>query len=190
MGLVMVRSFNTAGPCILTEHYMLPPERRLGRTLDLIDKNKYFVLRAGRQTGKTTSARWLVKHFNGGGHHRRVWIDIQTARDRPRGEEPGRRPPCALTCPSQDSPNFELRPITARKNTPKTPAARHSGTLPRIAADSHRRVPRRSIPLHPRPNRSGRRQRLGEVILQSGRLSELVSRRRYRRIDELLENAY
>src|ERR1041384_7929718 len=35
---------------------MLPPERRLGRVLELIDDGKYFTLHAGRQTGKTTCA--------------------------------------------------------------------------------------------------------------------------------------
>ncbi len=79
----MARSFNTAGPCIPDKHYMLPPERRLGRILELIDAEKYFVLRAGRQTGKTTSAQWLTKHFNAGNRYRCVWIDIQTAREQP-----------------------------------------------------------------------------------------------------------
>ena len=64
MVALMVRSFNTAGPCIPGRHYMLPPEHRLGRILELIEAQKFFVLRAGRQTGKTTSARWLVRHFN------------------------------------------------------------------------------------------------------------------------------
>jgi hypothetical protein len=55
-------SFNTAGPCIPGEHYMLPPGRRLGRVLELIGERKYFTLHSGRQTGKTTSAFWLVEH--------------------------------------------------------------------------------------------------------------------------------
>ena len=52
----MLLSFNTAGPCFPDEHYMLPPERRLGRIMELIERGKYFTLHAGRQTGKTTSA--------------------------------------------------------------------------------------------------------------------------------------
>ena len=50
----VVPSFNTAGACIPGEHYMLPPERRLGRVLTLIEERKYFTLQSGRQTGKTT----------------------------------------------------------------------------------------------------------------------------------------
>lgn len=79
----MALSFNTTGPCVPGEHYMLPPERRLARVLELVDHRKYFVLRAGRQTGKTTSAQWLVRHFNQGDRCCCVWADLQTAREQP-----------------------------------------------------------------------------------------------------------
>jgi hypothetical protein len=62
---------------------MLPPERRLGRVLELIDDRKYFTLHSGRQTGKTTCAFWLVDHLNASGHHRAAWVDLQTAREQP-----------------------------------------------------------------------------------------------------------
>jgi hypothetical protein len=73
-------SFNTTGPCFPGEHYMLPPERRLGRVRELIDDGKYFTLHAGRQTGKTTSAQWLVEHYNAGDRFCAVWADVQPAR--------------------------------------------------------------------------------------------------------------
>ena len=76
-------SFNTAGPCIPGEHYMLPPERRLDRVMELIEDGKYFTLHAGRQTGKTTSAQWLVEHYNAGDRFRAVWVDVQAAREKP-----------------------------------------------------------------------------------------------------------
>src|SRR5215218_1511058 len=76
-------SFNTAGPCIPGEHYMLPPERRLGRLLRLIEDHKYFTLHAGRQTGKTTSLMWLERHFNATGQWRALWVDVETAREQP-----------------------------------------------------------------------------------------------------------
>ena len=75
--------FNTTGPCFPDEHYMLPPDRRLGRIVELIDDGKYFTLHAGRQTGKTTSAQWLTEHYNAGERYRAVWFDLQTARDEP-----------------------------------------------------------------------------------------------------------
>src|SRR5262245_35509758 len=80
-------SFNTAGHCIPGEHYMLPPERRLGRVMELVDAGKYFTLHAGRQMGKTTSAKWLVQHYNAAERLSAVWIDLEGARDVP---EPAR----------------------------------------------------------------------------------------------------
>ena len=62
---------------------MLPPGRRLGRALEVIDDGKYFTFTAGRQTGKTTSLFWLVKHYNSGDRLRAVWVDLQTAREQP-----------------------------------------------------------------------------------------------------------
>jgi len=76
----MERSFNTAGPCFDDEHYMLPPERRLGDALGLIARDKCFVFHAVRQTGKTTSLSWLVRHLRTTGHRALV---IETARDQP-----------------------------------------------------------------------------------------------------------
>ena len=57
----MPRSFNTTGPCRPGEHYMLPPERRLGRVMRFVGDRKYFTLHAGQQTGKTTSLIWLER---------------------------------------------------------------------------------------------------------------------------------
>lgn len=73
--------FNIAGPCLPERHYMLPPERRLGRVLELIEQHSFFTLHAGRQTGKTTSLRWLERHLNATGHWRAVWLDLETARE-------------------------------------------------------------------------------------------------------------
>jgi len=76
-------SFNTTGPCIPGEHYMIPPERRLGRVLELIEQRKYFTLPSGRQTGKTTSLMWLEQHLNDQGRWHALWVDLQTAREQP-----------------------------------------------------------------------------------------------------------
>jgi hypothetical protein len=75
--------FNTTGPCIPGEHYMLPPERRLRDVVKLIEEHRYFTLHAGRQTGKTTSAMWLEDHLNATGQQRAVWVDLETAREKP-----------------------------------------------------------------------------------------------------------
>jgi hypothetical protein len=75
--------FNTSGPCIPGEHYMLPPERRLGRVMELVDQRRYFTLLAGRQTGKTTCARWMAAHYNAGERYQAIWVDIESAREKP-----------------------------------------------------------------------------------------------------------
>jgi len=62
---------------------MLPPERRLARVQQLIEDRKYFTLHAGRQTGKTTSLRWLERHLNASGRWRALWVDLETAREQP-----------------------------------------------------------------------------------------------------------
>ncbi|MCP4687853.1 MAG: ATP-binding protein, partial [Desulfobacterales bacterium] len=51
-----MRFFNTEGPVNNRKHYCLPPLERLDleEVLRLIDKEKYFVLHAPRQTGKTS----------------------------------------------------------------------------------------------------------------------------------------
>jgi hypothetical protein len=79
----VVPSFNTAGACVPGEHYMLPPALRLGRVLQLVDERKYFTLQSGRQTGKTTSAQWLARHYNAGERYRAIWVDLQTACEQP-----------------------------------------------------------------------------------------------------------
>jgi type II secretory pathway predicted ATPase ExeA len=75
--------FNTAGPCVPGEHYMLSPLKRFSHVIDLVERRKYFTVHAGRQTGKTTNSRWLVDQFNAGKQHCALWVDIETARDQP-----------------------------------------------------------------------------------------------------------
>ena len=62
---------------------MLPPERRLGEVLTLIEERKFFTLHAGRQTGKTTSLMWLETHLSQGGACRVIWVDLEMARETP-----------------------------------------------------------------------------------------------------------
>jgi hypothetical protein len=81
--LVMLPVFNTSGPCIPGEHYMLPPQRRLGDVLALIESRRFFTLHAGRQTGKTTSLMWLEEHLDATGRWSAIWVDLETARETP-----------------------------------------------------------------------------------------------------------
>ncbi|MFI7632698.1 AAA family ATPase [Nonomuraea sp. NPDC049400] len=59
--------FNTTGPCDPQRHYMLPPTPRLPQARVLVDMDRYFVLHAPRQTGKTTALRTLASELTAEG---------------------------------------------------------------------------------------------------------------------------
>lgn len=64
-----VKFFNTAGPCVSAEHYMLPATERLPEAdlLRLIEQKAYFVLHAPRQTGKTTALLAFARRVSSSG---------------------------------------------------------------------------------------------------------------------------
>lgn len=59
--------FNTTGPCDPRLHYMLPPTPRLPEARTLIEMDRYFVLHAPRQTGKTTMLDTLASELTAQG---------------------------------------------------------------------------------------------------------------------------
>ncbi|WP_433509846.1 AAA family ATPase [Nonomuraea sp. CA-143628] len=61
------RYFNTTGPCDQRLHYMLPPTPRLPEARALIEMDRYFVLHAPRQTGKTTMLDTLASELTAEG---------------------------------------------------------------------------------------------------------------------------
>ncbi|MGI9213006.1 MAG: hypothetical protein ACR2HF_11090, partial [Methylococcaceae bacterium] len=75
------KQFNTAGPCITEDHYMIDPLKRIDHleVVALIKAKRYFVLHAPRQTGKTTSLRALVEYLNQSGDYRAVYANIEGA---------------------------------------------------------------------------------------------------------------
>ena len=76
-----MRHFNTAGPIRPDLHYQVPPLARLDRdeVLGLIRQEKYFVLHAPRQTGKTSALLALRDLLNGGtaGEYRCVYTNVE-----------------------------------------------------------------------------------------------------------------
>ena len=56
-----MKRFNTTGPCFPDEHYMLPALDRLPGIRRLVNMERYFVIHAPRQTGKTTAVKALVR---------------------------------------------------------------------------------------------------------------------------------
>ena len=79
----MHRFFNTAGPVKPERNYCVPPLERfdLDEVLGLIRSERYFVLHAPRQTGKTSSLLALRDLLNGGaeGDYRCAYINVETA---------------------------------------------------------------------------------------------------------------
>ena len=76
-----MKKFNTAGPSIAADHYMIDPLTRfdLPEVESLIDDKRYFVLHAPRQTGKTTSLLALMHHINTVGQYRALYANIEGA---------------------------------------------------------------------------------------------------------------
>ncbi|MEV0143772.1 MULTISPECIES: AAA family ATPase [unclassified Nonomuraea] len=74
------RYFNTTGPCGPERHYMLPPTQRLPQARELIDMDRYFVLHAPRQTGKTTALRTLASELTAEGDTAALMFSCERAK--------------------------------------------------------------------------------------------------------------
>ena len=74
------RFFNTTGPVVPVRHYSIPPLERfdLDEVLRLIREDRYFVLYAPRQTGKTSALLALRDLLNQVGAHRCVYANVET----------------------------------------------------------------------------------------------------------------
>ena len=77
----MMRRFNTEGPVVKRRHYCIPPLKRvdLKSILHLIRDERYFVLHAPRQTGKTSVLLALQDLLNDGsvGSYRCVYVNVE-----------------------------------------------------------------------------------------------------------------
>ena len=76
-----MRFFNTTGPVKPEKHYCIPPLDRLNlaEVRALILEEKYFVLHAPRQTGKTSSLLALRDLLNAEGDYRCVYVNVEAA---------------------------------------------------------------------------------------------------------------
>ena len=78
---VGVRDFNTEGPVNPAKHYCIPPLERvdLAEILRLVQREKYFILHAPRQTGKTSILKALADYLNATGEYRCVYANFEVA---------------------------------------------------------------------------------------------------------------
>ena len=78
-----MRFFNTEGPMRPAKHYAIEPLSRMdvGELLDLVRRERYFVLHAPRQTGKTSALIALRDLLNSGevGDYRCVNVNVEPA---------------------------------------------------------------------------------------------------------------
>lgn len=72
-----MRFFNTAGPCRPDTDYMLPAAARLPGVRALIDQQKYFVLHAPRQVGKTTAVMELARQLTAEGRYAALMVTME-----------------------------------------------------------------------------------------------------------------
>ena len=76
-----MRFFNTTGPVVPDGHYCIPALARLdlGDVLALVLNERYFVLHAPRQTGKTSILLALRDLLNSGKHgdYRCVYVNVE-----------------------------------------------------------------------------------------------------------------
>ncbi|MDE2832738.1 MAG: ATP-binding protein [Gemmatimonadota bacterium] len=79
MTTTAMRFFNTAGPIKAEMHYHIPPLVRLDvdDLLMLIRQEKYFVLHAPRQTGKTSALLALRDDLNASGEFRCAYVNVE-----------------------------------------------------------------------------------------------------------------
>ena len=78
-----MRFFNTEGPVVAAKHYCIPPLGRIDRAevLRHIATERYFVLHAPRQTGKSSALLALRDLLNSGevGNRRCVYVNVESA---------------------------------------------------------------------------------------------------------------
>ena len=76
-----MKFFNTAGPIKDYQNYFIPPLERVNKDelLQLIGAERYFILHAPRQTGKTSCLLALTAELNHSGQYRAVYANIEAA---------------------------------------------------------------------------------------------------------------
>ena len=89
-----MRFFNTAGPIKPDIHYYVPPLERIDfdEVMLLIEQERYFVMHAPRQTGKTSALLALMGELNGIGRYRCLYINVETAQPAREDVEAAMRP--------------------------------------------------------------------------------------------------
>jgi len=115
-----MRFFNTAGPVNPEKHYCLPLLARLDlpEVMNLIEQEKYFILHAPRQTGKTSCLLALRDLLNASGRYRAVYFNVEPAQTARGDVAQGIR--TVLGAPTAAS-TFQSSSPPSRSSSAKTP---------------------------------------------------------------------
>ncbi|MBM3893899.1 AAA family ATPase, partial [Candidatus Dependentiae bacterium] len=73
----MEKTFCIAGPVKIELHYALPFRMNEADLMRLIDDQKYFILHAPRQSGKTTAMKMLVDKLNASGSYEALYVNVE-----------------------------------------------------------------------------------------------------------------
>ncbi|HEY0133871.1 MAG TPA: hypothetical protein VGB85_07320 [Nannocystis sp.] len=73
----MPRWFNTAGPCQVENHYMVPVASRMPDVHGLVERKSYFVVHAPRQIGKTTTLVALAAELTASGKYTAALVSME-----------------------------------------------------------------------------------------------------------------
>lgn len=74
-----MKFFNTEGPIRPDKHYFIPHRLNWSEVFNLIEREKYFVLHAPRQSGKTTAIQETTRQLNAEGKYHAVYLNIESA---------------------------------------------------------------------------------------------------------------
>ncbi|MDP4506794.1 AAA family ATPase [Nonomuraea turcica] len=83
-----MRFFNTTGPCRPQRHYMLEPLARLPKVRRMVEEEKFFVVHAPRQSGKTTTIKAYAETLSAEGEYAAVYASCEAASTAHRGSAP------------------------------------------------------------------------------------------------------
>jgi predicted AAA+ superfamily ATPase len=70
--------FNTVGPCVPEEHYMLPILPRIPDVDDMIASKLFFTIHAPRQSGKTSYLKYLTNHINNNNDYYALFCTLES----------------------------------------------------------------------------------------------------------------
>ncbi len=74
-----MRTFAIAGPVNPNKHYYVPHRLDEALFLQLIEEQKYFILHAPRQSGKTTAIRMFAQQLNVTDTYKALYVNIESA---------------------------------------------------------------------------------------------------------------